>query len=228
MNTVTHRPTYLVHGYYAIAIDASRAAHAMREVLPHWNPWINPGFQGRQLIVLSDRSRLALGRPTKDRTRAIFAVGTDGEVRQSFNGLRADVDAGHIAITDASRPATVETFDAVMDLALAHAMPLSYIEGIERGIAFQPTRDVCPRSANGKRLADYVQAGIAPAGADDGRARPWHVSLALTPIDRLYAMCEVYGGLGIDRPSVSLAGGDAAFLIDGYAHWFREHLVHAA
>lgn len=224
-------PALLIHGHYAVAVLAEVAAKTIREQIADWVPIMEMGFQGRQVLVVMEYSDMTDGRPVGERKQKVFACGNDGQVRAAYAALRYDVEHGDVVcLVDASRPATTTQIDALCDMTLANAMPISYLQDIEVRLDFIVRHLPALDDALRDRLDAYIGAGIAPPRAvmvATQEADLWPISLSILPAERLYAMSELYGA---EMASVLSVSGAAPgrhgldLIVTAYSHWYRQFL----
>lgn len=242
-----------VHAHYAIAIDAMAAAHGIREDISGWQPMIVPGFQGRMIILLQESSVLEDGEPDgAKRDLSVVAIGTDGEVRQWYDDIRDSIVSAEMVVHDQRRNAMVDakllmpastasgrgevasasSWDKLRDQTLAHAMPFGALGEREMYLRLHVVATL-RNDERRARLAAYRDAFIAPRRPLSSRhgsyIEGWTINFGIFPMERLYAMCEVFGGNAVvevepndsDRPGLEV-------LRDAFEHWFASEVQRRA
>jgi len=223
----TKTPTLIIHRLFAIAITAEAASHQIREVLPKWQPELDRGFQGRQVMVIRESQEVYNGH-LSERQLVVVASGHDGHVREYFAWHRQAAEAGRISYGNPTRPATTAEFDAVEDVCLANAMPASFLKGIETSLDFHVRNHKLLLGWQQQKLKVYQEAGIAPTDPrTDARtgATIWPINFSLLPEESMYAMLELHGRQFTDIFKVRATKegqGGLEFLASAHQHWRQE------
>lgn len=227
---------FVVHAHYAIAIDAESAARGIREDIPGWQPMIEPGFQGRMVIVIEEYSDVQDGYALERKLR-IFAMGTDGEVRRHYGLVRATlVEHQRVAMPDfipgCTAVASGRLWAELQERTLARAMPIGWLGGLELALRFHLSHPTTMAAEKAERLEAYRAVSIAPSasrGGTDAPAEVWKVNFGLMPRERLYAMAEVFAGervLAVEPGELGWPGLNV--LRDACASWARGGVLHLA
>lgn len=211
-----------IKNLFVVSVNAGVAQRAIQEDIPAWNPALEPGFQGRQVLLFG--TCVEEDRPE---WTALLAIGNDGEVRQACESIEGWIASGVIGLSHHTSNAKT-AWQAMVDNALANAMPSSWLDGIETSIAFTfAGSDLSPERE--RRLGEYREAFIAPRRHHVGVGslrRTWRVSFGLEPIGRLYAMAETEGSNAIGACLAiepGYEGGQGIEIIRaGWADWFRQ------
>jgi len=198
-----------------------------RAAIPDWQPRLDFGFQGRQVLLFAQLEYAENGRPSGERVYKVIAMGNDGEVRRCLTRYFEKIQNGLVGVVHLNNPAPARRLMAMIDIALAYAMPASFLRGIEAVTTFTVTVPDVLTDERRARLLQYEEALVAPKMSHKkGVTGEWDVHWSNLPDESLYALCEVYGGTSnrIVGASHGLEKADAgAFLSAQYRAWLNEY-----
>ncbi|MEY2117240.1 hypothetical protein [Rhodanobacter sp. FW106-PBR-R2A-1-13] len=213
----------LISRLFAIAVSAEHAAHEIRQVMPDWQPDLVFGFQGRLVLVIAEARHECRGVPFGDCFYMVVGAGTDGDVREAAVRFHDGMN-GSYGEASSGRDLTVQRFNAMLDEAMSHAMPVSFLAGQETCTCFQVRSPWLLSRRSQERLRDYSDAGVAPhvSTFSEGAESQWSIHWSLLSAESFYAMCEVVGGATVNVFSASergTAGAGLKYLGDAYQRW---------
>lgn len=183
--------------HQAVSIDAQVAAGVIRERIPAWQPIIEPGFQGRMILLFIDAANVVggtkLGRPYT----TLFGVGTDGQIRAAYKRHLQSVARGHVGWRRIESPIEPRHYETLVDHVLGSAIP---VEQLLDGRSCYAARVCDPRLLRGARRdrhLKYADVGMAPTAPDDdveiGRIVSHCIRMDKAGIGTLYALAETFG-----------------------------------
>ena len=219
-------------GFLSVRPYVVESSIGEKAAIADWQPELNPGFQGRQLLVVASFAQSAGEHPSLY-THEVVAAGNDGEVRLCLAELVRKVEEGQLQAYHPSYSTGSSAVVTMIDKALSQAMPSSYLHDLETVTTFSVVPPNELTESEQRRLRMYADAAVAPLLLDvpelswDG----WTIHWTMLANESLYALCEIYGG-PVCRITGAVTGRSetsdgALFLVRAYQCWFTS-LRHAA